>query len=121
MATAPQLADEIRIVGEVGVDGENVVSGRFGKAGFQRAGEASAALGNHARAEFIGSLASSIDRVPIDHDNLVGQLLTFERSANAWQQNAQVVAFVDDGKDYGDVHDCVRRVVTRSSRMSLPC
>src|ERR1700683_3394465 len=121
MATAPQLADEIRGEGEGGVEGENVVSGRFGKAGFQRAGEASAALGNHARAEFIGSLAGSIDRVPIDYDNLVGQLLAFEGSANAWQQDAQVVAFVDDGKDYGDVHDCVRRVVTESSCICEAC
>ncbi len=107
LACAPQLADEIGVVGEVGVEGENVVSGGFGKAGFQRAGEAAAAFGNHARAEIFGGLAGSIDRVPIDYDNLVGQLLAFEGSVDARQQNAQVVAFVDYGKDYGDVHDCV--------------
>ena len=87
-------------MGEVGVEGEDVVAGRFGKTGFEGAGEAAAALGNDAGAEIVGSLAGSIDRVAVDDDNLVGELLAFEGSANTWQENAQVVAFVDYGKDY---------------------
>ena len=61
---APQLGDEIGIVGEVGVEGEDIIAARFGESGFHSAGESRTKLANHAGAERSRGLRGAVTKPP---------------------------------------------------------
>ena len=99
-------------MGEVGVESEHVIAGGLGKAGFERAGIAAAALGDHSRAERLRGLAGAVGRVAIDNDDLIGKLLALHACLDAWEQDEQVIAFVENGEDYRNIHNYFAREST---------
>ena len=67
-----------------------------------------AALGDHAGSQSLCRIARAVDRPAVDDDDFVGQFLALEARLDARKQDAQVVAFVENGEDYGNIHESVR-------------
>jgi hypothetical protein len=88
----------------VGVESQDVIALRQGKAGLERTGVAFAAFGHDPRAQGLDGLASSVGGAAVDYDDLVGQMIAIEERVELGNEDAQVSAFVDDGQDYGNVH-----------------
>ena len=84
----------------VGVESEDEIATGLCEAGFHRTGIAAAPFRDDARAEPGGGLASAVGGGTVDHDDLEVESFAIEPRAQARDQDDQIIALVDDRKNY---------------------
>jgi hypothetical protein len=88
----------------VGVESQDVIALRLGKAGLERAGISFAAFGDESRAQGLRVLASSVGGAAVNENYFVSEAIAIEEGMELGDEDAEVSAFVNDGQDNGNVH-----------------
>src|SRR5439155_12447708 len=100
---APEIADEDGVVGEVRVEGQHELAPGCREALTEGAAIAGRTLHEHARAEPAGEVGGPVARAAVDDQYLARAAEGGEDGVQAWGQRGDVVAFVEDGEDDGEI------------------